>query len=124
VTNVTHASYTYDSGSNDVTVSCESGPVSKGGLTSAVPIAYGLGQNYPNPFNPATTVWFSLPEAARVNLVVYNIRGQKVAVLANGVFSAGTHQVEWNASDQTSGVYLYRLSAGDYIETRKMLLIK
>ncbi|UCG63244.1 MAG: T9SS type A sorting domain-containing protein [Candidatus Zixiibacteriota bacterium] len=125
VTNVTHASYTYDSGSNDVTKSCESGPVFKGAMNETViPNTYALGQNHPNPFNPATIIWFSLPEPAQVNLNVYNIRGQKVATLASGQYSAGIHHVEWDASAQTSGVYLYRLSAGDYSETRKMILIK
>ncbi|UCE25474.1 MAG: PKD domain-containing protein, partial [Candidatus Zixiibacteriota bacterium] len=125
VTNVTHASYTYDSGSNDVTKSCESGPVFKDGLTNTIiPGTYSLGQNHPNPFNPVTGISFSLPQPGHVSLQVFNIRGQKVATLASGVYSAGYHQVQWDASAQPSGVYLYRLTAGDFIETKKMLLIK
>ncbi len=92
--------------------------------SSLTPSTYELAQNYPNPFNPATTVSFTLPAAGQVSLEVYNILGQRVAVLADGYFGAGTHQVTWDASSVSSGVYLYRLSAGDFNQTRKMLLVK
>ncbi|UCD63990.1 MAG: PKD domain-containing protein [Candidatus Zixiibacteriota bacterium] len=124
VTNVTHASYTYIAGSNDVTMACESGSVFKDGLAEAVPDTYGLAQNHPNPFNPKTTISFGLPEPGHVSLEVYNIRGRKVTTLANGVYPAGYHHVEWDASAQPSGIYLYRLTTGNYAETRKMLLVK
>jgi len=125
VTNVTHTSCTYDPNANNVTKACESGPVFKNEPTSnALPDQFVLNQNQPNPFNPATSISFSLPEASRVTLKVYNIRGQKVAELANGVYSAGQHTVEWDTSAMASGVYLYRLTASDFTETKKMILLK
>ncbi|HOD66261.1 MAG TPA: T9SS type A sorting domain-containing protein, partial [candidate division Zixibacteria bacterium] len=85
---------------------------------------FELAQNYPNPFNPTTTISFTLPTPGDVTLEVFNVLGQRVAVLASGPYGAGTHHVEWNASGVSSGVYLYRLSAGEFTETRKMLLVK
>ncbi|MBP7697472.1 MAG: S8 family serine peptidase [candidate division Zixibacteria bacterium] len=89
-----------------------------------VPAGFELAQNYPNPFNPTTTISFTLPTPGDVTLEVFNVLGQRVAVLASGPYGAGTHHVEWNASGVSSGVYLYRLSAGEFTETRKMLLVK
>ena len=80
--------------------------------------------NYPNPFNPATQIGFSLPAASHVTLVVYNIMGQQVAVLADGQYEAGDHSVTWDASAQSSGVYLYLLDVSGFSQTRKMLLLK
>ena len=126
VTNVTHASNTYDSGSNEVTRACESGVVFSIGdqIISAVPGTFGLNQNYPNPFNPSTEISFSLPQASHVTLEVFNIRGQKVEVLASGSFTAGTHTITWDASKQPSGIYFYRISAGENVDTKKMILMK
>ena len=90
----------------------------------SVPSGFSLAQNYPNPFNPTTTISFTLPEAGEVTLEVYNILGQRVTVLADGFFGAGTHQVTWDASNVSSGVYFYRLVAGSFSESRKMLLMK
>jgi Secretion system C-terminal sorting domain len=89
-----------------------------------VPNQYTLYQNYPNPFNPTTTIKFNLPQAAEVNLTVYNILGEKVMTLANGMLEAGFHSVEFNASNLASGTYIYRLQASNFVETKKMMLIK
>jgi hypothetical protein len=94
-----------------------------------LPDGFTLHQNYPNPFNPSTRIDFSLPQAARVTLTVYNVLGRQVTVLADGQFSAGDHSIIWDGMDRTGepvagGMYLYRLSAGDITQTRKMLLVK
>lgn len=90
-----------------------------------VPHAFSLGQNYPNPFNPATVIAFSLPAASRVTLKVYNLLGQEVAALMNGSEqSAGTHTVSFDASRLASGVYLYKMTAGTFTMTKRMMLQK
>ncbi len=83
-----------------------------------------LGQNYPNPFNPSTNIRFSLPEASKVQLSVYNSIGQKVETLANQRMNAGSHSVTFNAGGLPSGVYIYRLKTNDFSQSRKMLLVK
>ena len=89
------------------------------------PESYKLSQNYPNPFNPNTTIEFEIKEDARVKLTVYNILGEEVAQLVNGDINAGTHKVDFNAANLASGVYVYRLDAGNkFIETKKMVLMK
>ena len=90
---------------------------------------FNLHQNYPNPFNPMTTIKFELPISEFVQLEVFNIVGQKISVLANGNFNAATHQVTWQARDDygnevPAGLYYYRLRAGTFEQTRKMLLVK
>jgi flagellar hook assembly protein FlgD len=94
-----------------------------------LPKAYSLTQNYPNPFNPQTVIEFALPRPGEITIEVYNIAGQKVATLAEGHFTAGYHNVVFNGIGDSgrqlaSGVYLYRLVADNYVETRKMLLVK
>jgi len=91
---------------------------------SSVPEIYSLSQNYPNPFNPVTTIRFYLPEAGNVELVIYDILGKEVETIVNSRQSAGQHNVVWNTSNVASGVYLYRLQANDFVQTRKMLLLK
>ena len=88
------------------------------------PRDFGLAQNYPNPFNPATVISFRLSTASMVDLRVYDLLGREVAVLATGERLAGTHNVEFDASRLPSGMYLYRLSAGTFTQTKKMLLTK
>ncbi len=126
VTNVTHATYTYDAGANVVTSACESGPVYKNQKDGdqSLPTEYTLGQNYPNPFNPTTEIRFSLPVAGYVKLEVFNLVGQRVTVLAEGEYSTGTHTVTWDASRYASGMYLYRLSTESIVLNRKMILLK
>jgi hypothetical protein len=88
------------------------------------PLTYLLEQNYPNPFNPTTTINFSLAKAAKVELSIYNILGQKVMTLVNGALSSGLHTVQFNATHFASGVYIYRLEAGDVQISKKMVLLK
>ncbi|PIQ07950.1 MAG: hypothetical protein COW71_14570, partial [Ignavibacteriales bacterium CG18_big_fil_WC_8_21_14_2_50_31_20] len=83
-----------------------------------------LYQNSPNPFNPSTKISFSLAETGRVNVSVYNVIGQKVAELVNQTMESGIHNVDFNASNLTSGLYIYRLETPNYSKTMKMLLIK
>ena len=89
-----------------------------------VPVTNYLFQNYPNPFNPETVIEYSLPRASKVSLVIYNLRGEEVIRILDENQPAGFHQVTWNASDVVSGIYFYRLQVGDYIETKKMVLLK
>jgi len=100
-------------------------------------ISYQLAQNYPNPFsqiprfagNPTTTILFALPEAAEVSLKIYDVAGQLVQTLVDGVVEAGRHQVVWDGTNQhsvpvASGVYFYQLRAGEFKQVRKMSLLR
>gem|GEM_PF-6018930 len=89
-----------------------------------LPQDVSLKQNYPNPFNPTTAIQYSLPESANVSLEVYNMLGQRVASIAEGQRSAGTHTVDFDASHLTSGVYIYRLTAGSTVINKRMTLVK
>jgi hypothetical protein len=89
-----------------------------------LPTEFSLRQNYPNPFNPSTNIEFSLPVSSHVVLEVFTIQGQRVARLVNGNLEAGIHSVSFDASSLGSGVYLYRIQAGDFIRVNKMMLIK
>jgi hypothetical protein len=90
-----------------------------------LPIQPVLAQSFPNPFNSETTISFSLPVPTMVSLTVYNMAGQQIGILVDDEYrSAGTHQTTWNANGLAGGVYLYRLLAGDYAETRRMVLAK
>ena len=91
---------------------------------AGLPAEFALSQNYPNPFNPTTTINYALPLSSEVLLVIYNLRGEEVDRLFNGQQAAGYHTVAWDASHVASGIYFYRLQAGDYIETRKLVLLK
>ena len=85
---------------------------------------FTLSQNYPNPFNPNTVIAFALPKDSNVKLSVYNMLGEEVAVLVNGVMSAGNHSVDFSATNLNSGMYVYRLEAGEFSSVRKMTLLK
>jgi len=88
------------------------------------PTNYSLAQNYPNPFNPVTTISYSLPLKSQVELVLYNTLGEEVIQLVNGEKEAGSYSVKLNATGLPSGIYFYRIQAGKYVETKKMLLLK
>jgi len=91
---------------------------------SEAPEAYELMQSYPNPFNPSTTIRYAVPIRSHVTLTVFNTLGQAVAGLVNGDIDAGYHEVKFNAVNLASGVYYYRLTAGDFVQTRKFSLVK
>ena len=95
-------------------------------LGENIPTQYSLLQNYPNPFNPKTTIRYALPEDAHVQIVVYNILGQRVAKLVDAFKPAGYHQVVWDAGDLASGIYIYQMTSnnGYFIQTKKLLLLK
>ncbi len=99
-----------------------------GEVPNGIPASFSLGQNYPNPFNPTTTIEFRIQSSElrtqKVSLQVYDVLGRPVATLVNGVKHPGTHMVQWDASGFGSGVYFYRLQAGEFVSTRKMLLLK
>ncbi len=99
------------------------------GSTDVLPEAYNLGQNYPNPFNPTTNIGFSLPSAMKARVEIYNVLGRLVAVPFDGMATSGYNEIVWNGrsdngSEVASGVYFYRLTTGEYTETRKMTLLK
>ena len=94
-----------------------------------IPIDFALHENYPNPFNPTTTLRFDLPEVSDVNVVIYNMLGQKVRTFNMNSISAGSHSIKWNATNDLgdpvgAGVYLYQFQAKDFIKTKKMVLLK
>jgi hypothetical protein len=91
---------------------------------SGMPQAYQLSQNYPNPFNPSTTIEYYLPEQADVSVTIYDALGNELEVLFSGSKSAGSHSLNWNASNYASGIYFYRLNAGTLNQVKKMLLLK
>jgi hypothetical protein len=89
-----------------------------------LPVEFTLDQNYPNPFNPTTTIRFGLPEPADVSLEVYTVLGQKVMTLVNENRSAGWHTVNFNGANLSSGVYIYRINAGNFVTMKKLMLVK
>jgi hypothetical protein len=91
---------------------------------NGAPTSFFLSQNYPNPFNPATTITFSVGTYGHTSLRVIDMLGREVAVLVNEERSPGTYRLTWDASALPSGVYLYRMHAGSFVETRKMILAK
>lgn len=89
-----------------------------------MPTKFSLGQNYPNPYNPTTLINFDVPKASHVTLSVFNVLGQEVATLVDMDMEAGSHQVEFDGSGISSGVYFYRITADNFAQTRKMVLVK
>lgn len=90
----------------------------------AAPVTFSLEQNYPNPFNPATTIRFELPSAGFTTLTIYNSLGESVKTLISQKIAAGSYSLDWDASGMSSGIYFYRLSAGEFNQIRKMVLIR
>ena len=106
---------------DDVSVA---GPTSVEQTDATIPERFGLSQNYPNPFNPTTTMEFRLPKSSHTTLKIHNALGEEVATLVDGQLSPGTFKTEWDAGDMASGMYFARLTAGQYTETRKLMLVK
>jgi hypothetical protein len=93
-------------------------------MNENIPIEYHLIQNFPNPFNPSTTFKYQIPELSFVTLKIYDVLGNEIEKLVNEVKPAGSYDIEFEATQLPSGIYFYRLQAGDYIETKKMVLMK
>ena len=85
---------------------------------------FKLEQNYPNPFNPTTIINYELPITNDVELSIYNVIGQKITTLLREIKQAGTHQVEWDATGYASGVYYYKIEAGEFVDVRRMVLLR
>ena len=89
-----------------------------------IPTVFKLEQNYPNPFNPSTKITYSIPARSNVSLKVFDLLGSEVAELVKGEIEAGTYDISFNASNLPSGIYFYQLIAGEFLQTKKMILIK
>jgi hypothetical protein len=124
--------YTENDGSAGITqtrVNPDFGSAALSLTDESVPATFSLEQNYPNPFNPSTVIAFGIPTNSHVRLTVFNLLGQEVQTLVDGNMSAGTHEVTWDGTNSSgssvaSGVYFYRVEAGQNVETRKMMLLK
>ena len=95
----------------------------------ALPTSYALHNNYPNPFNPVTNILYDIPELTDVKLEIFNVMGQRVRTLAQGTHEAGRYQIVWNATNDigeslSSGMYIYRIQAGDFVSVKKLVLMK
>jgi hypothetical protein len=93
-------------------------------ISGIVPAEFSLKQNFPNPFNPQTVISFTLPKSNTVTLRVFNVLGEEIAMLVNEHLKPGTYEIKWDAENFPSGVYYYKLQAGSFVETKKMVLIK
>ena len=91
---------------------------------NSIPEDFLLSQSYPNPFNAGVTIEFSVPTSEDIRLEVFNLLGQSVETLIDSRLDAGTHRISWNAGEQSSGIYFYKLTAGDFEETKRMTLLK
>jgi len=116
-----------DSGWTDASIQLT--PLSLALVDDVIPTQFLLYQNYPNPFNPVTKLQYDLPQKANVNIIIYDTRGREVRTMVNQNQEAGSKSVVWNATDDlgqpvSAGVYLYRIQAGDFVQTRKMVLLK
>ena len=94
-----------------------------------IPDVYALHNNYPNPFNPVTNITYDIPEVANVSLDIYNVMGQKVRTLVAGSHEPGRYRVLWNATNDfgeglSSGMYIYKIQAGDFVSVKKLILMK
>jgi len=98
--------------------------LASGNNSNNIPNDFVLNQNYPNPFNPSTVISFGLPSASEVTIEIYSTMGQLVKTIAKGTYPAGNHSVKFNAGSLSSGVYLYKINAGNFTETKRMVLVK
>jgi hypothetical protein len=93
-------------------------------ISQLIPNHFDLYNNYPNPFNPSTTIRFAVPEISNVKIEVYNLIGERITTLINEIKTAGYYEVQFNASNLASGIYFYRIQAGNFVESKKMILLK
>ena len=97
--------------------------------TDGIPSVFALQTNYPNPFNPSTNIQYEVPHHAHVEIAIFNVNGQRVRTLVNATKAAGVYTVTWDGTSESgdrvsSGMYFYRMTAGDYVQSRKMILLK
>ena len=112
-------------GDNGVILKTVTGGLTNAGQTNnVIPESFKLYQNYPNPFNPTTNIRFEIPQQSLVKLIVYNILGREIATLVNEKLSAGSYETDWNGTGYPSGVYFYKIIANDFVNVKKMVLIK
>ncbi len=120
----------YEDGANNwITMTPSPNAANNNGITAiddenGLPTTFALSQNYPNPFNPTTSISFDLPKASNVTLIVYNLQGQKVSEIVNNYMQAGRYDVNLDASHFASGVYIYKMQAGNFLSIKKMTLLK
>ncbi|NCU32403.1 MAG: T9SS type A sorting domain-containing protein, partial [Candidatus Moranbacteria bacterium] len=98
--------------------------VQAGLLEEVIVKGYALEQNYPNPFNPATTIRYALPKDGAVRLTIYNLLGQEVTTLVNEYKLKGRYEVKFDASNLSSGMYIYRIESGSFSDSKRMMLVK
>ena len=124
VSNATTTSFTLEEVYINKVPPAQIGVSIEGGVDDGLPRVFALKQNYPNPFNPSTNIQFDLPQSADVKMTVYNMLGQKVMTLVDRRMDAGFHHVTFDARSLASGMYVYRIEAGSFVSTKKMMLIK
>ena len=93
-------------------------------ISNEIPVQYSLSQNYPNPFNPSTIIRFSVPEESNISIVVLNTLGEEITTLLNENLTSGSYEVDFDAAGLPSGIYFYKIQAGSFVETKKMILLK
>jgi hypothetical protein len=99
-------------------------PEEDSGTAELIPTSFRLRNNFPNPFNPITTIAYELPKESNVKICIYNLAGQLVQELINEVKQAGYHTIQWDATNQSSGVYFYQILAGEFRDIKKCVLLK
>ena len=112
----------YDEGYADGVASCDSSSAAVKDFNT--PKAYSLVQAYPNPFNPTTTIEYEMPQNGNVNVSIYNINGELVEKLVDGYKNTGKYSIQWNPQNMSSGQYFYQISVDDFVQTKKMVLLK
>ena len=118
------AQYSGGNGRGDVSLECLNILTNSGNNNTTIPASTSLEQNYPNPFNPATIIKFNVSKSGNVKIVVYDVMGREVQTLVNESRKPGTYVTSFDGSALNSGVYFYKISAGDYSETMRMILEK
>ena len=119
-----NSTYSYGTSTWSSPWNFRTGAIGVNQVSEEIPAEYKLYKNYPNPFNPTTTIKFDLPKSSVVKLSVYDITGKEIETLVNEKMNAGSYETKWDGTKYSSGVYFYRLTAGDYTATTKMLMIK
>jgi hypothetical protein len=112
-----NAGISYEGGSLAVPVSIED-------QSPEIPTVFALYQNYPNPFNPSTTIRYDIPKQTQVTVKIYDVMGRLVEELVNDQHAPGAYMATWNAQGYASGIYYYRINAGDFVSVRKLILMK